>query len=33
MKKAKLAVVWALVGIPLLYGVFQTVTKASALFS
>lgn len=33
MKKAQLTVVWALVGIPLLYGVFQTMTKASALFS
>lgn len=33
MKKAQLAVVWALVGIPLIYGVFQTMTKAAALFS
>lgn len=32
MKKAQLAAVWALVGIPLLYGVVQTVAKASALF-
>ena len=33
MKKAQLAVVWALVGIPLIYGVIQTMAKAAALFS
>jgi hypothetical protein len=33
MKKAQLAVVWALVGIPLLYGVIQTMAKAAALFN
>ncbi len=33
MKKAQLVIVWALVGIPLLYGVIQTMAKAAALFS
>jgi hypothetical protein len=32
MIKARIAVVWALVGVPLAYGVFQTLTRASALF-
>lgn len=32
MTRAKLTVAWALVGIPLAYGVFQTLTKVSALF-
>lgn len=29
----KLAVAWALVGLPLGYGVFQTLTRVAALFS
>lgn len=28
----KLAVAWALVGVPLGYGVFQTLTRVAALF-
>ncbi|WP_258805077.1 MFS transporter small subunit [Pseudarthrobacter sp. NS4] len=28
----KLTVAWALVGIPLAYGVFQTLTRVAALF-
>ncbi|MFC7847102.1 hypothetical protein ACFUTU_01355 [Arthrobacter sp. NPDC057388] len=28
----KLAVAWALVGLPLAYGVFQTLTRVAALF-
>ncbi|GAC1369881.1 MAG: hypothetical protein NVSMB43_04840 [Pseudarthrobacter sp.] len=28
----RLAVAWALVGIPLAYGVFQTLTQVAALF-
>ncbi|GAB5080415.1 MFS transporter small subunit [Arthrobacter sp. AD-310] len=28
----KLAIAWALVGIPLAYGVFQTLTRVAALF-
>ena len=28
----RIAVSWLLVGVPLAYGVFQTVSKASALF-
>ncbi|WP_442860305.1 MFS transporter small subunit [Arthrobacter sp. zg-Y40] len=32
MTKAKLTVSWVLVGAPLAYGIFQTVSKASALF-
>ena len=32
MAGARIAVVWALVGIPLVYGVFQTLTRAAALF-
>lgn len=30
--KAMVAVSWLLVGIPLAYGVFQTISRASALF-
>ncbi|GAA1254038.1 MFS transporter small subunit [Arthrobacter pascens] len=29
---SKLAVAWALVGLPLGYGVFQTLTRVAALF-
>ena len=29
---SKLAVAWALVGVPLGYGVFQTLTRVAALF-
>ncbi|WP_442892944.1 MFS transporter small subunit [Arthrobacter sp. USHLN218] len=32
MKKAQVAMGWLLVGVPLLYGVAQTLMKASALF-
>ena len=32
MSKVQLTVSWLLVGIPLAYGVFQTLTKAAALF-
>ena len=32
MTKAKLTVSWLLVGVPLGYGVFQTLTRAAALF-
>ncbi len=32
MTRTKLTLAWALVGIPLTYGVFQTLTKVSALF-
>ncbi|WP_422453396.1 MFS transporter small subunit [Arthrobacter sp. 7Tela_A1] len=32
MSKVQLTISWALVGIPLAYGVFQTLTKAAALF-
>jgi len=32
MTRAKLTLAWALVGIPLAYGVFQTLTRVSALF-
>ena len=31
--KTRLTVAWALVGIPLLYGIVQTLTKGAALFS
>jgi hypothetical protein len=31
--KAKVAVAWTFVGIPLAYGVYETVKKASALFA
>ena len=30
---ARIAVAWALVGIPLVYGVVETVRKASSLFT
>ena len=30
--KAKVAMAWTFVGIPLAYGVYETVKKASALF-
>ncbi len=33
MSNARVIVSWLLVGIPLAYGVFQTLTKAAALFS
>jgi hypothetical protein len=29
---ARIAVAWALVGVPLAYGLFETIRKASALF-
>jgi hypothetical protein len=32
MKIARVAIAWALVGIPLAYGVFTTLTKIAALF-
>ena len=32
MSKVQVTVSWLLVGIPLAYGVFQTLTRASALF-
>lgn len=32
MTGARIAVVWALVGVPLAYGVFQTLTRVAALF-
>ena len=32
MKKAQVALGWVLVGVPLLYGVSQTLLKVSALF-
>lgn len=32
MKSMQLALGWALVGIPLAYGVFQTLTRVSTLF-
>ncbi|HEU4666277.1 MAG TPA: hypothetical protein VFS79_01335 [Arthrobacter sp.] len=28
----KLAIAWALVGVPLAYGIFQTLTRVAALF-
>ena len=31
--KAKVAMAWTFVGIPLAYGVYETVKKASALFT
>ncbi|MCW2713934.1 MAG: hypothetical protein JWN88_981 [Frankiales bacterium] len=31
--KARLAVAWAFVGVPLAYGVFETAKKAAALFT
>ena len=32
MAGARIATVWALVGVPLVYGIFQTLTRAAALF-
>ncbi|WP_194087785.1 MFS transporter small subunit [Cryobacterium glaciale] len=32
MKKAQLVVGWVLVGIPLAFGIIQTLTKVTALF-
>lgn len=32
MAGTRIAVVWALVGVPLAYGVFQTLTRVAALF-
>lgn len=32
MSTGKVAVAWALVGLPLGYGVFQTLTRVAALF-
>ncbi|VDR33476.1 Uncharacterised protein [Arthrobacter agilis] len=32
MTGARIAVVWALVGVPLVYGIFQTLTRVAALF-
>lgn len=32
MRSAKLAVAWALVGLPLCYGLFTTLTEVAALF-
>lgn len=29
---ARIAIAWALVGVPLAYGVYQTLVKASSLF-
>ena len=31
--KARIIIAWALVGIPLLYGIFQTLTRTAALFT
>lgn len=33
ISKTRLAVVWALVGLPLAYGIFQTLTRVTALFT
>jgi hypothetical protein len=32
MTGARIAAVWALVGVPLAYGIFQTLTRVTALF-
>lgn len=32
MTKARIGFVWALVGIPLAYGIFMTLTRVAALF-
>ncbi len=32
MSTSKLAVAWALVGVPLAYGIYQTLTRVAALF-
>lgn len=33
MTKARLTVVWALVAVPLAYGILQTLTRVAALFT
>jgi hypothetical protein len=33
MSRTRLALGWVLVGVPLAYGIFQTLLKAAALFS
>jgi hypothetical protein len=33
MSRARLTVAWALVGVPLAYGVYQTLVRASSLFA
>ena len=33
MKRSQVTLGWALVGIPLAYGVYQTLNKVAALFS
>ncbi len=32
MNTGKVAIAWTLVGVPLAYGVFQTLTRVAALF-
>lgn len=33
MKTSRIVLAWALVGIPLAYGIFQTLTRVTALFA
>lgn len=33
ISKARLTLVWALVAVPLAYGIFQTLTRVAALFT
>lgn len=33
MKTSRIVAAWALVGIPLAYGIFQTLTRVTALFA
>ena len=33
MTKARIVFVWALVGVPLAYGIFMTLTRVTALFA
>ena len=33
MSQARIGVAWALVGVPLAYGVYQTLVRASSLFA
>ena len=33
MKRAQLALGWIIVGVPLLFGIYQTLTKVTGLFS
>ncbi|SEO09841.1 MFS transporter small subunit [Cryobacterium luteum] len=33
MKRAQLALGWIIVGVPLLFGIYQTLTKVTVLFS